>query len=107
MAVFGPLGPSDPALRIFRAGPEPPRAPKPEPPQQALGRLLAAATEAERAQHELASAKAVYQRAPSPERLQRLLTTAAAALEKECAFDTIWEEVSKDWFGHAHEAALL
>lgn len=101
MIVFGPEDQREPsARRIFRATPaETPAATQPR--HDALARLLVAANEAERAQHDLASAKARYQARPGPENMQQLLDVAARALEKECVFDDLWEEVSKGWFGEA------
>lgn len=100
MIVFGPEDHREAgARRIFRASPSPPAPPALRP--DALARLLLAADEAERSHHELGAAKARYQEAPTTDNLQRLLDAAALALEKECAFDELWDEVSTRWFGEA------
>lgn len=100
MIVFGPKEHREAgARRIFRASADQTAPPSVRP--DALARLLLAADEAERSQYELNSAKARYQKAPSQENLQTLLGVAARALEKECAFDEIWDEVSSTWFGES------
>lgn len=97
MGIFGARRPEAIGVRTF--GPPPSPATPPAPRQRAIEALLLAATDAEKAEHELAELKALYQRAPSSAILKRLLTAAANALEKEIAFDEIWEEMSQDWFG--------
>lgn len=102
MAVFASAPPEEGGILTFRA-PDTPATPNPR--HRALERLLVAATEADMAEHSLAKAKTSYQRTPTPASLQALLATAARTLEKELAFDELWEDVSREWFHEAPKPA--
>lgn len=98
MSVFGRAPDEEGGIHTFRA-PSPPRGTPPTPQRAIKDRLLAAATQADVAQHELADARSRYQRAPSVENRRRLLEAAADALGKEITFDELWEKASQEWFG--------
>lgn len=104
--MFGPEDQREPSgRRIFRPSLAPPAPPTIRP--DALARLLQAASEAETAQHELSLAKSRYQRSPTQAHLQQLLDVAARALERECVFDELWDEVSRHWFGEGVPAPAV
>lgn len=93
MAVFVSSHDADDAVRTFRRPGDPSG-----PAEHSIERLLRAASEAEAAERELSEWKERYQRDPTPAILQRVLMQAAITLEKEIAFDEVWEELSKTLF---------
>lgn len=112
MSVFGPRVAAPLTIRTFRApegsaapAPAPATAARPAPPGPAmlvppptlLDRLLAAAMDAELAQLALAGARDRCARGPTPENQRAVLLEAANALEKEIAFDELWETASSSW----------
>lgn len=98
MSIFGPTPLLDANLRTFAPPAAPAAQPLAPPEPRALERLLVAATQADVAQAALLGARERYRRAPSAARLGELMRAAADALDKEIAFDELWETLSKGWF---------
>jgi hypothetical protein len=63
-----------------------------------LARVLAASREADRAEEDLARAKAAYAVTRSPERLDALREAVTRAFKLEIEFATEWETARKDLF---------
>lgn len=67
------------------------------PPASLYDKLLRAAMDAELAQVALEGAKRRCEKGPTEENRRAVILEAANALDKEIAFDELWEQASNAW----------